>query len=72
MGWSAIVVLLLCTVTTVSTSIACSALSMVAEKEDVPALRELLLAGTTGVAEALGVLQRRGIDEAAGRWTVRD
>ncbi len=41
------------------------ALSMIAEKEDVPALRALLLSGKTGVAEALGSLQRRGVPEAS-------
>jgi hypothetical protein len=48
----------------VAVSTACSALSIVAEKEDVPALRELLLAGETEVAHPLASLQRRGVPEA--------
>ena len=48
----------------VSVSTACHALSIVAEKEDVPALRDLLLAGQTQVAVPLASLQRRGVAEA--------
>jgi len=45
-------------------SISCSALAMIAEREDVPAIRELLLAGKTGLADTLRSMQADGIREA--------
>ena len=44
---------------------AAEALRLLAEPEDVPALRELLLAGNTFMARPLGTLQERGVTEAA-------
>jgi hypothetical protein len=43
---------------------ACGALSIVADADDVPALRELLLAGRTRVAQPLAGLQARGVAAA--------
>jgi DNA-binding Lrp family transcriptional regulator len=45
-------------------SLSCSALRILAEKEDVPALRDLLLAGRVNVASALEKLQGKGVPEA--------
>jgi hypothetical protein len=45
-------------------SSACGALSIVADADDVPALRELLLAGETRVAHPLASLQARGVTSA--------
>lgn len=45
-------------------SSAWGALYYLAEREDVPALRSMLLDGRTQVAEVLGILARRGVDEA--------
>jgi hypothetical protein len=48
----------------VDVGLACSALEPIVEREDLPALRELLLAGRTSVAEPLGALLRHGVTEA--------
>lgn len=45
-------------------SLSCGALTLLAVKEDVPAIRELLLAGRTNVARALERLQEKGVTEA--------
>ena len=46
------------------TSIGCSAVAILAVREDVPAIREAFLAGQTDLAHALDALQRRGVTEA--------
>lgn len=48
----------------VDVNVACWALAIMADADDVPALRELLLAGTTAVAKPLAVLQERGVAPA--------
>ena len=47
-------------------TVECMALAFIAEKEDVPAIRELLCAGKVNLAEVLDRMQRRGIPEATG------
>ncbi|MFO0933754.1 MAG: hypothetical protein U1E39_13775 [Planctomycetota bacterium] len=45
-------------------SIECWAVGLLAEKEDVPAIRDVVLAGKATLAEALGSMQKEGIHEA--------
>lgn len=45
-------------------SLSCGAVALLAEKDDVPALRELLLAGRVNLARALERLQAKGCTEA--------
>ncbi len=45
-------------------SISCSAVALLAEKEDLPAIRELVLAGKVNLVGALERMQREGVPEA--------
>ena len=45
-------------------SVACSAVALLAEEEDLPAIRELVLAGKTNLVRAIERMQREGVREA--------